>query len=236
MPSYDMKVFNNRAREIRRAVRLSSPALVYSGPLGIALIAELRPGTKWRIGKVMDRMAIISRGDTIAGDIVHHIANLEAYGKANSFSRGGVLGKEPAYAVGAALRERNGRYALGSALPVEACFVQLNATPNDDYLAYLSVDGAVQTFRTAWFLGEATTSEKASSAQREQATLALNDRLATALGPYHRFSDLWEALAGPGIPDKISSLRNSPSLDVVVLNRASYEKRDFGGIFQRLAL
>lgn len=234
MASFDLKVFNARAREIRRAVRLSSPALVYSGPLGIAMIAELRPGTKWRIGKVMDRMAIVSRGDAIAGDIVHKIAAIEAYTIASSFSRAGVQGKEPVYAVGAALREHNRRYTLGSALPVEACFVQLNATPSDDYLAHISLEGAVETFRTAWFMGEADTREKASSTQHEEATLNLNRALVAALGTYQRFSDLLGALVGHGIPPQVAALARSSSLDIVVLDRATYEKRDFGSIFQRL--
>jgi hypothetical protein len=240
MPSIDLKVFGRRTREINRIVRRSSPAFVYSGPLGIVLIAALRSGTSWRVGKVMDRMAIVSRGDALAGTMVHKIAANEAYTIATSFSNGGVLGREPAEAVANTLRERNSHFTLTTPLPIEACFVQLGKVPDDDYLAYIGVDGALQTFRRVWFLGEAAGHHEASSqseisqSRRNEDQDALNNLLATALGHYNRLGDLREALMMPTTPEPARNLIQNSSLDVVVLDREALRKRDYRKVFNRL--
>ena len=233
--SIDIKVFNQRAREIQRLVRRASPALVYSGPLGIAIAAPLRPGTNWRAGKVLDRMAFIGRGDTGARVLAHKIASAEARSIAGRFSQGDVKGHEPALAIGRALQESNHRYTLGAPLPVEACFVQLNATPETDYLAYISVQGTVRAFHKAWFLGESA-SETASATEREEAANQLNDSLTNTLGDYERFSDLWEALDRLDLQEPVKALRSSPRLDIVILDRKALERHEYEKVFQRLAL
>jgi len=236
MSTYDRRLFGARSREIRRPIRRSSPALVYSGPLGIALIAPLRNGTRWRIGKIMDRMAIVSRGDPLAGRLIHKIAAAEAYSIAAQVSRGDVLGEEPALAVATALQQRNERYTLGPGLPVEGCFVQLNATPADDYLAYLSVEGHVQTFSTVWFMGEISDSaERISSMREAEQILEFNDNLAGLLSPYERLAELMDALGDTDrMPTPVRDLVRSPRLDVVVLDRPAFARGSYKQVFHRL--
>lgn len=235
MSTYDRRVFGARAREIRRPIRRSSPALIYSGPVGIVIVAPLRNGNRWRIGKVMDRMAIVSRGDPLAGRYVHKIAAAEAYGIAGQVSRGDVLGEEPALAVAASLQARNDRYALGPGLPVEACFVQLNGNPDDDYLAYMSVEGSLQPFHTVWFMGDISDDNERTSATRDaERLLEFNDELRPLVGQYESAAELLDQLSAQSMPGPIQTLVAAPHKDIVILRRAMYSSGQYKQVFHRL--
>ena len=235
MANYDRKVFGARAREIRRPIRRSSPALVYSGPLGIVLIAPLRNGTKWRIGKIMDRMAIVSRGDALSGRFIHKVAAGAAYTSATWVSRGDVIGEEALLEVASVLQTRNDRYALGPGLAVEACFVQLNASPADDYLAYVPVEGHVQIFKTVWFMGEVTEqADQVSPMRQAEQLIEFNDSLAGLMEPYERVADLLESLRDGRFPAPVRALAEAPTLDVVVLDRAHLTHGSYKQVFNRL--
>ena len=235
MHTYDRRVFGARAREIRRPIRRSSPALIYSGPLGIVVVAPLRNGTRWRIGKVMDRMAMVSRGDLLAGRYVHKIAAAEAYGIAGQVSRGDVLGEEPALSIASALQQRNDRFALGPGLPVEACFVQLGATPDEDYLAYISVEGTLQQFHTAWFMGEISDGKQQMSSVRESDELsAFNDEFAASVGAHDSVATLLDTLSGERFSACVRELATAPRRDIVVLDRAQFTAGEYKQVFHRL--
>jgi hypothetical protein len=235
MHTYDRRVFGARAREIRRPIRRSSPALIYSGPLGIVIIAPLRNGTRWRIGKIMDRMAMVSRGDLLAGRYIHKIAAAEAYGIAGQVSRGDVLGEEPALAIASALQQRNDRFALGPGLPVEACFVQLGATRDQDYLAYISVEGTLQQFHTAWFMGEISDgTERTSSTREAEQLIEFNDKLAASIDSYDTIAQLSVVLSDERLPACVRELATAPRRDIVVLDRTQFSAGQYKQVFHRL--
>jgi len=232
MPSVDLQYIRSRQREMRHAIRLSSPALVYSGSIGIVIIAANKSQVRDRIGKILDRMAVVSRGELTASDIVHKVAAGEAYSLAQILSRGDVLGYEPVQAV-SALLSRHYHSFLGEPLTVESCFVQLNTAPENDYLSHISPDGSVQLFEHMHYMGPAGDAEQ-SERSGDEALKQLNDRLLEHYQDYPTPSAL------------VTDMERNPSLaplftagrrrDIVVLDRKALERRDFDSIFKRLAL
>jgi len=243
MASVDMQFVRSRKREIRHTIHRSSPVLLYSGPVGIVIIAASKSVVRNRIGKILDRMAVVSRGELTASDIVHKVAAAEAYSLAHTLSRGDVLGHEPVQAVSAIL-SRHFHAFLGEPLAVESCIVQLNNSPESDYMAHVGPDGSVQLFDRILYLGAsekhpvATPSPNEKESDSDHAAQDRLDELNRELRDrYAEYTEIAPLIADMAQVPELSPLFTvGRRRDVVVLDRTAFAQRDFDGIFKRLVL
>jgi hypothetical protein len=241
MPSIDLQLVARRKNEIRRAIRRSSPALLYSGPVGIVIIAVNKSKIQARIGKVLDRMAIVSRGELTASDNAHKTAAAEAYSLAHLLSRGDVLGREVSQAVSAFLSSHY-HALIVAPQAVESCVVQLNATPDEDYMAHIGPDGSVLLFDRIMYLGAveqepaAESDDKASDQDHvvQEALANLNRHLQEQWQPFDNVSPLIARLSEIRELAPLFALKKRR--DIVILDRSALAQRDFDGIFKRLTL
>lgn len=253
MASVDMQYIRQRRREIRQTIHRSSPVLIYSGPLGIAIIAASKSAMRNRIGKILDRMAIVSRGELTACDLVHKVAAGEAYAIAHALSRGDVLGHEPAQAVGALL-SRHYHVFQEAPVAVESCLVQLNDTPETDYLSYIHPDGSMKLFDQILYLGSVGGSPESDGPQDTLADDAQEHDPKghdSDHGAQERLEELNHELRDryvgySSVAALVADLERAPKLaplftagkrrDIVVLDRDALARREFGNIFKRLTL
>lgn len=243
MASVDIQFVRNRKREIRHAIHRSSPVLLYSGPVGIVMIAASKSVVRNRIGKILDRMAVVSRGELTASDIVHKVAAGEAYALAHSLSRGDVLGHEPVQAVSAVL-SRHFHAFLGEPLAVESCIVQLNETPETDYMAHIGPDGSVQLFDRTLYLGapgKHRDAEQAPDSKESDSEHGVQERLddlnRELRQRYAEYTDVAPLIADLELVTELAPLFTAGRRrDVVVLDREALKRREFDGIFKRLTL
>jgi hypothetical protein len=245
MPSVDMKFVRNRQHEIRRVIQRSSPALIYSGTIGIVIIARSKKTLRPRIGKILDRLAIVSRGELSGSDQVHDIAALEARTRAHFESKEDVRGSDPVRAISEVLSNRYHAF-FGPPLAIESCLVQLNDTPDTDYMAHIDPDGSVQPFEHVLFMGSiekphephARNNEHEDEASHTRDHLSrellkqFNDQLERQWRDYGSVEDLLEALKA--IPELESMFAPPKRRDIVLLERAALLKQDYRNIFRRL--
>ncbi len=245
MPSVDMKFVRNRQHEIRRAIQRSSPALIYNGTLGIVIIARSKKTLRPRIGKILDRLAIVSRGELSGSDSVHNIAALEARTRAHFESKEDVRGSDSVQAISDVLSNRYHAF-FGPPLAVESCLVQLNDTPDTDYMAHIDPDGSIQPFERILFMGSIEKTHGTSSRDSEhedesshtrdhpshESLKQFNDQLQETWRDYGSVEDLLEALKA--IPELESLFTPLKRRDIVLLERAALLKQDYRNIFRRL--
>jgi len=241
MASVDIQFVRSRKREIRHAIQRSSPVLIYSGPVGIVIIAANKSVVRNRIGKILDRMAVVSRGELTASDIVRNVATGEAHSLAHTLSRGDVLGHEPVQAVSSIL-SRHFHAFLGEPLAVESCIVQLNDTPETDYMAHVGPDGSVQLFEHILYLGPpGKHQDPAPDAKDSDSDHGVQERLDELNRELRQRYTTYTEVA-PLIADMERVTELAPLFtagrrrDVVILDRTALARREFDGIFKRLTL
>lgn len=235
MATVDLEFAIRREQNIRLAVRRSSPALIWSGDAGIHIVAVNRTRSDNRIYKALDRFAAVTRGLAVDGSLIARGAIQVAYGTAAQRSRGGVHGRHLVESVAHAVAERFHNY-LSAPLSAEMVLVQLNAAPDQDYLAHLNYRGEASTFEKAFFLGSVKP-DVTNQQQDETAFEKIQEQLQGAWEPgatLARISDIFRALPivgeTPGLGDTFAKGR----LEVVLLDRTALAERRFADIFKRL--
>lgn len=227
-----MQYVRSRKREIRRAIKQSSPALIWSGSLGIVVIAPVKSPIQNRIGKMLDRIAMISRGELIAGQLLHKQAASEAYAAARILSRGGVGGDVPVQAV-STLLSRHFQTPIGETLPVEACIVQLQASQEQDYLAYIDADGHTELFQKIRYLGSLEKKEHLSGVREEAALQELQKRIAESWRDWPTIEDLVQGFRA--VPELATVMSGGVRRDVVLLDREAFRQGAYEIIWKRFS-
>ena len=249
MPSVDLQFVRNRHREIHRAIARSSPALLYSGTLGIVIVARNKKMIRPRIGKILDRLAIVSRGEITASNLMHEIAAAKAYTDAHSKSKGDVQGSDAVQEMSIKLSQCYHAF-LGAPLAVESCLVHLGQTPDDDYMAHVGPEGSVQLFERIHFMGsvperhthhgaahadtadDETTVPSESSAH--EALKLVNERLNEQWQDHTSINDL---LGDLGDTEELQTLfAPGKHRDIVLLSREAFLEKNYEQIFQRLTI
>ncbi|HXV26954.1 MAG TPA: hypothetical protein VD862_02955 [Candidatus Paceibacterota bacterium] len=236
MPSVDLEYFAKRRQDIELPLQLSSPALVWSGKAGIWLIAPNKSRTQNRIYKALDRLAVVTRGTVDAGALVSKAAIYYAYSLASQRSRGDVHARQLAEGVGRFIAERY--YALlAQPIKAEAAIVQLQATPEDDYLAHVDYQGETEVHEKVYFLGAVDSASQNRKAEEENVK-KLNGELAAAWDPDADVNAIGRIFLSLQTVQRHEGLRDvfadATRREVVLLDRAAYAERRFGDIFRRM--
>ncbi len=237
MASTDLSYIRHRQGELRRAVRRSSPVLVYSGTIGIIVVAIDKNPVYHRVGQILDRMACVSRGEFVASQLVHRIAAHEAYGMVGMLKSRGeeVLISDAAVQKVSTLLARQYNNPLGDTLPVETTIVQLRESPASDYMAHIGIDGSTQLFDRVRYLGSLGDSEEPQRADEKLGKLEqFNASLRERWTDLENISALIEWLGE--FPEAAPLLSTEHRRDVVLLNRERFLAGDYEDIFERLTL
>lgn len=233
MASIDLSYIRHRQGELRRAVRLSSPLLVYSGTIGVIIVAVDKNPVHHRIGQILDRMACVSRGEFVASQLVHRIAAREAYGVAGALSRGeDVLICDAAVQGVSTVLARQYNNPLGDTLPVETTIVQLRESPETDYLAHIEIDGGTKLFDRIRFIG--TLGEGTETQRDEEELERLNATLRQQWVDHENIASLIVWLEA--FPEVAALHSTEHRRDIVLLNRERFLAGDYENIFERLTL
>jgi hypothetical protein len=240
MESIDLELVQRREQKTRQFVQRSSPFYVWSGQLGIVIVAANKDPVDSRIGKIMDRMACVSRGEQRASSDVHQLAALTAYSIAFQLSRGDVMGGEVAEVISRTLGASYHHY-LGDPMRVESCIVQLNATPERDYLALVEPDGTLVKFARVLYRGKIgsddTDGESTGTGTRreqDEPLARLNDRLVTQWQDHPNITSLMDTLSA--VAELSPLLSSGVRRDIVLLDRTALRARQYEQVFKRLAL
>jgi hypothetical protein len=231
MASIDLQYVRSRQRGIRRAIERSSPVLVYSGPIGIVVIAANKSESRNRVEQIMDRMACVSRGEFTASQIIHRQAAQNAYAIADALSRGEetLICDAAVHSVSTLLANRY-HTPIGEPLSVETVIVQLRETPERDAMAFIGPDGSTRPFERIRYLGETDTN--GSQEETDEARKTINAILNAQWADH------------PTVSGLVMSLERMPELeplfsvgrrrDIVHLDRAAFAAHQYQDIFKRL--
>jgi hypothetical protein len=237
MPSVDLAYFAKREQEIQLAVQRSSPALIWSGEAGITVIAANKSRTQHRISKALDRLAIVTRGTVDSGRYLAKTAIYTAYAIASQRSRGDVHARQLAEGAGAVAAERYHAF-LNSPVKAEAVIVQLQGTPEEDYLALVNYRGETHVHEKALFLGSV---DRRSQNRREEEDNEdrLREQLLDAWNPEASLQEIGTIFRNLPVvqahAELAASFADSTRLEVAFLDRRAFTERRFGEIFRRIS-
>jgi hypothetical protein len=231
MPSIDLQYVRSRQRGIRRAIERSSPVLVYSGPIGIVVIAANKSESRNRIEPIMDRIACVSRGEFTASQLVHRQAAQNAYAVADALSRGEetLICDAAVHSVSTLLANRY-HTPIGEPLSVETVIVQLRETPEQDAMAHIGPDGSTRPFEKIRYLGETDTN--GSQEEAEEARKQINTTVNAQWAVHATVAGLVMSLEA--IPELASLFSVGRRRDIVHLDRAAFAAHKYQDIFKRL--
>ncbi len=232
MASIDQELVFRRERTILDSVRKSSPVLVWSGTLGIVILAPNKSRVQDRVYKIIDRMALAMRGTIPASTALARTIIGKAYADSIPLSRGGVGVRELAANAGSVIA---GCFydVLHAPLPVEAAVVQLNDEVSKDYLAHIDPKGGLKTFERVHLLAAPDTHGQGST-DEEDAVERLQESVSRQWHDHTVIRTLMEDLLSQSVLDPF--LKQGLRLEMVLLDRTALRERKFSEIFKRTDL
>lgn len=232
MASIDQELVFRRERTILETVRKSSPVLVWSGTLGIVILAPNKSRVQDRVYKIIDRMALAMRGTIPASTALARTIIGKAYADSIQLSRGGVGVRELAANAGSVIA---GCFydVLHAPLPVEAAIVQLNDEASKDYLAHVGPTGTLQTFERIHLLATPETHGQGST-DEEDAVEQLREAVSGQWRDHTTMRTLLEDIQNQSALEPF--LNRGVRLEVALLDRTALRERKFSEIFKRTDL
>lgn len=238
MATIDMALVKKRESEMRLSIRQSSPVLIWSGAAGIWIIAASRLDAvrkKSRVYQVLDRIAYIGRGNSIDNRGIAGIAVVHGERLAGGMSRGDVQAAQIVQEVGSQLSRSYYNY-IGAPTAVESVVMQLQQSPEEDDLTYISFKGKALPFEKAIFLGACDLVGENES-QEEKDLSALNEQLRDSWEPDARVERINEIFLGLPMVQSHQDLNRAfaaKRIETVLLDRQQLHERRYEKIFQRL--
>lgn len=235
MASIDLEVIKLRESRIRLTIRRSSPALIWSGDDGIYIIAANKSRKADRTYRIVDRIACITRGNTTGGQELSQMAVIRGGNLALETSRGSVNVRDVAQTVARAIAESY--YSAWTApIGVEAVLVQLQGTPEEDDMFYVSYKGESVPFEKALFLGSCDINGENHDTETKAHEL-LQEELEAAWEPdadLHRIAEIFNGLESTRRYPDLTKAFAAKRLETVILDRARLAERNWRTIFNRL--